>query len=180
MRVYGSSPLFNYVELVFRSKRLFIISIILASIATTGFYLFRAKSYNARMLVILTGSQVVGAQEDTERGTIKFKLDVLNALVRNPNFIKQAMRPLATGKNEFEFAEFCKKVSGALSYSSDGGSLLEITCHWEDQDCAAHCQSVLQRIRPQRSGSGDYPDDHAQTIAVRSGGRVPQQAARSG
>lgn len=137
MRVYGSSPLFNYVELVFRSKRLFIVSIILASLATTGFYMFRAKSYSARMLVILTGSQVVGAQEDTERGTIKFKLDVLNALVRNPNFIKQAMRPLAVGKNEFEFAEFCKRVSGALSYSSDGGSLLEISCHWEDASCAA-------------------------------------------
>ena len=136
MRVYGSSPLFNYVELVFRSKRLFIVSIILASLATTGFYLFRAKTYSARMLVILTGSQVVGGG-DLDRGTVRFKLDVLNALLRNPNFIKQAMRPLAAGRNEFEFSEFCKKATGALSYSSDNGNLLEISCRWEDPTCAA-------------------------------------------
>ncbi len=137
MRVYGSSPLFNYVELIFRSKRLFIVSIILASLATTGFYLFRAKSYNARMIVLMTGSEVLGAPDDSQRGTIRFKLDVLNIMVRDPNFIKQAMREanLDRGKTELEFVEFCKAVNNSLVYSSDGGNILEISCHWPDATC---------------------------------------------
>ena len=56
MRVYGSSPLFNYVELIFRSKRLFIVSIILATLATSGFYFSRSKNYTARMAVLMTGA----------------------------------------------------------------------------------------------------------------------------
>ena len=137
MRVYGSSPLFNYVELIFRSKRLFIVSIILASLATTGFYLFRAKSYNARMIVLMTGSEVLGTPDESARGTIRFKMDVLNIMVRDPNFIKQAMREehLDQGKTELEFVEFCKAVNNSLTYSSDGGSILEISCHWPDATC---------------------------------------------
>ena len=55
MRVYGSSPLYNYVELVFRSKRLFVISIILATIVTVGVAATRATTYSARALVLLSG-----------------------------------------------------------------------------------------------------------------------------
>ena len=127
MRVYGSSPLFNYVELIFRSKRLFIVSIILATLATTGFYLSRTKNYNARMVVLMTGSEAVTA-DASQKDTVAFKLAVLNIMLKNPKNIKDAMlaADLKRGMSDVAFAEFCKKVTNSLSYSSDSTNYLEI------------------------------------------------------
>ena len=143
MRVYGSSPLFNYVELIFRSRRLFVVSIVLATLATTGFYYSRTKTYSARMIVFMTGSETVGPVDDTQRGSIGYKINTLNALLRDPNFIKKAMQDggLNRGKSEGEFAEFCKKVPSALSYAAEG-NILEISCHWPSADCADIIKSV--------------------------------------
>src|SRR5438270_694238 len=56
MRVYGTSPLYNYVELIFRSKRLFIGSIIIATLATVFLYFSRANNYTDKTLILLTGT----------------------------------------------------------------------------------------------------------------------------
>ena len=143
MRVYGSSPLFNYVELIFRSRRLFVVSVVLATLATTAFYYSRTKTYSARMIVFMTGSETVGPVDDTQRGSIGYKINTLNALLRDPNFIKKAMSDgnLHRGKSEMEFAEFCKKVPTALTYAAEG-NILEISCHWPSPECADIIKSV--------------------------------------
>jgi len=57
MRVYGSAPLYNYIELIFRSKRLFIISIVLATFVTASVAVLRANTYTATALILLAGSE---------------------------------------------------------------------------------------------------------------------------
>ncbi len=143
MRVYGSSPLFNYVEMVFRSKRLFIVSILLATLATTAFYRSRTKTYNARMVVFMTGSETLGLADESQRGTIGYKVNWLSMLIAEPDFIKQAMREgqLNRGKSELEFADFCKKVTSALNYTANG-NVLTISCQWPGPECAQIVQAV--------------------------------------
>lgn len=147
MRVYGSSPLHNYVELVFRSKRLFIVSILLASVAMAGFYFSRTKTYNARMIVLLSGSQALTPTDNVARGSVEYKLSILNILVRDPNFIKTAMREghLDQGKNELEFSEFCKQVTASMSYVTDHSNILEIKCTWTNSDCVRILQAFYSQ-----------------------------------
>ena len=61
MRVYGSSPLYNYVELVFRSKRLFIASVLVATTLTVVMAMRRAGTYSADALVLLSGQNALNA-----------------------------------------------------------------------------------------------------------------------
>src|SRR5438445_10470113 len=68
MRIYGSSPLYNYVELIFRCKRLFIVSIILGTVIISTFAYTRPTHYDASLLVALAG-----------------KADVVRPATNNPN-----------------------------------------------------------------------------------------------
>ena len=138
MRVYGSSPLFNYVELIFRSKRLFIVSIILATLATSGFYFSRTKNYTARMAIFMTGSpsETLASVDSSQRDTVGFKVAVLNIMLKNPQNVKDAMiaANLKGNMSEVEFADFCKRVTSSLSFGTDG-AYLEINCTWPTRDC---------------------------------------------
>ncbi len=143
MRVYGSSPLFNYVEMVFRSKRLFVVSVILATLATTAFYRSRTKTYNAQMVVFMTGSDTIGLADESQRGSIGYKINYLSMLISEQDFIKQAMRDgqLNRGKSELEFADFCKKVTNSLNFTANG-NVLRVTCQWPGPECAQIVQAV--------------------------------------
>jgi len=55
MRIYGSSPLYNYVELIFRCKRMFILAIILGTLITSLMVYSRPATYQANMVIQLTG-----------------------------------------------------------------------------------------------------------------------------
>ncbi len=144
MRVYGSSPLYNYVELVFRSKRLFVISIILATIVTVGVAATRATTYSARALVLLSGnasSTNFGADDPSQRGSIQYKMSVLNVVLKDPNFIKDAFRqggldkyPNGQTMSEEDFKKFCTEAHDALQ-TAVGGNILELTCRWKDKHC---------------------------------------------
>lgn len=61
MRVYGSSPLYNYVELIFRCKRMFIVAVIVGAIVSSVMVYTRPVSYNASMVVSLTGQTGLAA-----------------------------------------------------------------------------------------------------------------------
>lgn len=145
MRAYGSSPLYNYAELVFRSKRLFILSMILGLVASVVFYYSHQKVYNASMIVVLTGSEIVNPKDDKERGTVEYKISLLNVLLRDPNFIKGAMREghLDAGMSDLDFADFCKDATAALSYASDKSNILEIKCSWKTKDV---CERILKSL----------------------------------
>lgn len=133
MRVYGSSPLYNYVELVFRSKRLFIVSIVLATVLTASLAMMRAGTYTATALVLLSGS-TTGPQMDADaRGTVKYKLNVLNVVSKDPQFMQDALREagLNRGLTDDQFNQFSKDARGALNFSA-GENVLEISCRWKD------------------------------------------------
>ena len=142
MRVYGSSPLFSYVELIFRSKRLFIVSIILATLATTGFYLSRTKTYTATMVVQMTGQKTMGANDDTQRGSVAWKLSILQIMFRYRENIQKAMdlAHLLDGKSPTDVAVYCKKVSESITYDP-AGNFLGITCRWPGS--ASECEQIL-------------------------------------
>lgn len=61
MRIYGTSPLYNYVELIFRCKRMFIVAILLGTILTSSVVYSRDDSYKATMLVTLAGDATMAA-----------------------------------------------------------------------------------------------------------------------
>lgn len=138
MRVYGTSPLYNYVELIFRSKRLFIASIILTTIVVVGMSSMRSGMYNARALVVLSASKSGADTEDAaQRGTVKYKLNLLNVVLKDPKFIETAFkdRGLDKGLTEEEFKKFCRDATTALQFGS-GENILDISCRWKDARCA--------------------------------------------
>ena len=145
MRVYGASPLYNYVELIFRSKRLFIVSVVLATAIVSLLATTRAKNYTATMVVGLSGTQTTsGAQvEAGQLGSIRFKLNVLNLYLRSPNLIKDAMRKANLDKDvrgvqlsEIAFDKFCKDVKLAITYGQPTENALDISCRWPDDRAA--------------------------------------------
>ena len=141
MRVYGSSPLYSYVELVFRAKRLFIVSFIIALLISVGVVAFKSGSYNAKAIVLLSGStpSVVGNNnnDDPLRGSIQFKLNILNLCLKDPKFMRDAFKNggLDKGKTEPEFDKFCKDATAAIAPAS-AQNLLELSCHWKTSECA--------------------------------------------
>src|SRR5581483_9351052 len=139
MRVYGSSPLYNYVELIFRSKRLFIASIVLASGVTAAVAAARSGTYSAQALIYLTGSEEAqpNVVDSAQKGSIQYKLNLLSVSTRDPNFIKEAFKDhgLDKGMTEEQFNQFCKKARSALSFAS-GNNVLEINCRWPDARAA--------------------------------------------
>ncbi len=139
MRVYGSSPLYNYVELVFRSKRLFIASILIATVVTVAVANARTGSYSAQALVYLTGSDTATptVTDSAQKGSIQYKLNLLNVTTKDPEFIKSAFKEngLNRGMTDEQFDKFCKDARNALTFAS-GNNVLEINCHWPDARAA--------------------------------------------
>jgi uncharacterized protein involved in exopolysaccharide biosynthesis len=138
MRVYGANPLYNYVELIFRSKRLFIVSMILATFVTASLAMLRSNTYSATATVLLTGSQDTGPQQLTEqqRGSVQYKIDVLNLVLKDPNFIKEFLTDagLDRGQSPEQFDAYARDVKKALSYTA-GENILEISCKWRSPQC---------------------------------------------
>jgi uncharacterized protein involved in exopolysaccharide biosynthesis len=136
MRVYGSSPLYNWVELVFRSKRLFIVSIVLATIVTVAVAATRAGNYTAAALILLSGNPATASptvEDANQRGSVKFKLNVLNIVLKDPNFIKEAFKAagLDKGKNDEQFDKFCKEARAAIKVAASE-NVMEISVRWPD------------------------------------------------
>lgn len=144
MRVYGSSPLYNLVELIFRSKRLFILCIVLATAAMAGLAAVRSGQYTATAVVLLADNPAASAQvKDTgQPGSVRYKLNVARILARDPQFLQQALEAygLRQGMPDAQFAHFCRSARNALvltSGNSDTGeNVLEISCRWPDARAA--------------------------------------------
>lgn len=140
MRVYGSSPLYNYVELVFRSKRLFIVSVVLTSLIVASVAAMKAGTYTASAIIVLSNSSSAaqGSDDAAQRGSVKYKLNVLNVITKDPNFFKDAFRLAGFDKvgdtklTDEQFDEFCQNARKALRFGT-GENVLEITCQWKDR-----------------------------------------------
>lgn len=139
MRVYGTSPLYSYVELVFRSKRLFIFSILAATVVTAAVAAFRSGEYTATAVILLSGNAEAtpGIADDTARGSIHYKLNVLNIVARDPVFLKEAMdeKGLTQGMTADQLQQFLRRVRNSLGFNSSE-NVLEISCHWPTAQAA--------------------------------------------
>ena len=146
MRVYGASPVYSFVELVFRAKRLFIVSIVLATAIVSILATTRAKFYTATMVVGLSGTPQtsMASLEAGQLGSVRYKLNVLNVVLRNPDFIKTSMRSGNLDKDahgvqlsELAFDKFCKEVRLAITPNYPSEGILDINCKWQDDRAAA-------------------------------------------
>ncbi len=148
MRVYGTSPLYNYVELIFRSKRLFIGSIIIATLATVFFYVYRSGNYTASTVVLLTGTDTPSSEDKEEKGTIQYKLNILKLDLRDPTFVKQALRDERLDQNMSgdQFDQFAKDVKEKISFAFEN-NVLEISCIWPDERAANIVNAIFGAYR---------------------------------
>jgi uncharacterized protein involved in exopolysaccharide biosynthesis len=160
MRVYGASPLYNYVELIFRSKRLFIVSIVLATLIVSTLAAMRSSQYTATAMILLTGDSSSGYQsaDEAQLGSVRYKLRLFTIFLRNPQFMKDAIRhaiseqtqaagssqhiwpdtgqPVAyhfdPNMSDVALDKFCKDARNAINFGQ-GEGFLELTCRWPDR-----------------------------------------------
>lgn len=99
MRLYGSSPLHNYIELIFRCKRLFIVSLILGTVLTSAIVALRSNKYEASIIVALTGNPELSQdltnpkQEVQLQDNVKRKANRLTLWVQEtPDFLQEVIR----------------------------------------------------------------------------------------
>jgi uncharacterized protein involved in exopolysaccharide biosynthesis len=163
MRVYGASPLYNYVELIFRSKRMFIISIVLATLIVSTLATLRGRSYTASAMILLTGRAESSYQntDESQLGSVKYKVNLLTIFLKDPEFMKSAIKSAIaeqthsdvatqhvwpdtglpveyhfdTNMTDVAFDKFCKDARQALNFAQ-GEGILELTCRWPDSKAA--------------------------------------------
>jgi uncharacterized protein involved in exopolysaccharide biosynthesis len=101
MRLYGSSPLHNYVELIFRCKRLFIISIILGTVIVSAIVASRSDKYESDLIVALSGDPELTrdmspsgpSAADTAANDAKRKANRLALwLAKTPDFLQEVIQ----------------------------------------------------------------------------------------
>ena len=95
MRTYGTSPIYRYVELIFRARKMFIVSVIICLVASIAFSVVRSQSFTAEAVVFLSGSESTGpTQVDRDdkvaQGSIKYKMSILNVLTRDTVTLRAA------------------------------------------------------------------------------------------
>jgi capsular polysaccharide biosynthesis protein len=160
MRVYGTSPLFNYVELIFRCKKMFIIAIVLGTVVMSTVVYMRKDTYEASMLIALTGNTVssdaMGSLSEQSRkeqfGAAARKATRLKTLwlEEDPKFLEEAMA--AKGFDTRWGAEFKSKVAqvrNKISVGSEllGGQYLKVTINWGDsQEAEAILDGVYAKF----------------------------------
>jgi len=164
MRVYGSSPLYNYIELIFRSKRLFLVCIVMASLVTTIFVLRRNKEMvpaKAKVFLISTESNIGNAvnADKTRKGTIQFKLSVLSDCQAEDGFMKAALRDanLQGSRDAAAFDAYAKEATRALSFKRIGENILEMSIVWANADAPkiidAYYSRYHQRVQDVEAAS---------------------------
>ncbi len=164
MRVYGSSPLYNYIELIFRSKRLFLVCIVMASLVTTIFVLRRNKEMvpaKAKVFLISTESNIGNAvnADKTRKGTIQFKLSVLSDCQAEDGFMKAALRDanLQGNRDAAAFDEYAKEATKALNFKRIGENILEMSIVWPNADAPkiidAYYSRYHQRVQDVEAAS---------------------------
>lgn len=152
MRIYGSSPLYNYVDLIFRCKRMFIVSILLGTLITSLVVYSRSATYTATILVALSGDPYTaskmstGKKDDPSEVAIRRKANYLVLwLNRTPEFLEEVVkntnldRTYPGGMDE-AVKDIRKKVSQP---SILNGQYMELSITWRDPEEA---EKILQEI----------------------------------
>jgi hypothetical protein len=182
MRIYGSSPLYNYVELIFRCKRMFIVSIILGTVVTSVIVAQRATSYDASILVALSGDPVLALaanqrtsheKEITPAQRKAGRLDIW--IQRQPAFLEEVVQNALLDKKYpdktvTEIArDIRKKIVGPVLLNEQ---YMELKLSWPNPDEA---ESILRNLYSKFSGQTVT----AETFMVTEKRRVIQEQYRN-
>jgi uncharacterized protein involved in exopolysaccharide biosynthesis len=143
MRVYGTSPLYNYVELIFRCKRMFIVAVVLGSFITAFVVRNRATTYETSILVALTGNPYISDAMREPRAEKEIPASVRKArrlliwLQNDPSFLEDVVRNAALENNyrdktpEQLAREIRKKIAGPNQLDEN---YMEIGLTWPKQE----------------------------------------------
>jgi len=156
MRIYGSSPLYSYVELMFRCKRMFIIAIVLGTVIASAMVLRKETTYNASMLVQMVGQHpdlvttYVGSSEAAGDRVLrpaeqkKRSLDLLISSV--PSFLEDVVdyAKLADkhpGKSKSDLAKDVRKHLAEPVFKDQ--TALSVQINWNDKQEANDILNAL-------------------------------------
>lgn len=150
MRVYTTSPLYHYLELIFRTRKLFILSMIICTGAMAALVLLKPKSYTATAILQLYDDGVGGggnSDEETRNkvGSINAKVNLLQIHLKDKEFFKKAFENAGLDKDRTE-AEVDKMIRDAqanVGFSVSGISFLEISCKSPTQFCVPVLNAVI-------------------------------------
>lgn len=157
MRVYGSSPLYKYLELIFRSRRLFLISFLIATATTTLLFFWQPNKYVAKGYFVVSGKTASPLdpsyrESESERELIKKRISQLNVLLQQPFFFRDALSAegmnLEKNGNQMSVGDFEKLYTEARKATTftAGDNYLEIDCTWPNRDVAQHIVVAVWKL----------------------------------
>lgn len=147
MRVYTTSPLYNYVELVFRTRKLFILCVVVATVAMGLVIMARPKFYTATaILQIYEDAISTGSEKDAieRNGSVKAKLNLLQIQLKDHDFFKRAFEAAALDKDrsDVELEKLIRDAQSSVSFSANE-SFLELSGKWPTQFCVNIVNAVV-------------------------------------
>ncbi len=141
MPIYGSSPLYEYVELVFRCKRMFIIAILAGTLITSGLVYLRSASYTTTLIAGLAGEPetaaiTAGGGSDTDHSPAARKTDRLAFWIRkDPDFLRGVLRDAHMNQNvpPERFEALVRRVRNSLTSPVIQNEIyMELSLTWND------------------------------------------------
>jgi uncharacterized protein involved in exopolysaccharide biosynthesis len=147
MRIYGTSPLYNYVELVFRCKRLFIVAIIIGTVLTSALALNRQTLYSGFMLIeVAPNAPLINTNDKEVPLAQRRAIEMITWLRKEPNTVSNLLRNQGFDR-KYPDKEFEEKVKMASQKISDPGVLnnryLEVSIQWPNKEEAI---SILDEL----------------------------------
>ncbi|HSV73827.1 MAG TPA: hypothetical protein VLH79_08720 [Chthonomonadales bacterium] len=143
MSVYGGSRLHRYVELIFRSKRLLILCVVIGTVVAGAVMGLRRDLYHTSMVIALFGDPTVaeasGESRDMRQGIMsetQRKVHRLDLWVRkDPEFLRESLRNEGLDtRHGAQFDTFVREVRSAVRIARElvGGQYLEVSMVWRD------------------------------------------------
>ena len=154
MRVYTTSPLYHYLELIFRTRKLFILSMVICTGAMAAIVLLKPKSFTATAILQLYDDGVGGggnSDEDMRNkvGSIYAKVNLLQIHFKDREFFKKAFENAGLDKDQTEASleKMIRDAQANVGYSVNGISFLEVSCKSPTQFCVPVLNAVITQYQ---------------------------------
>lgn len=147
MRVYTTSPLYNYVELIFRTRKLFILCIVISTMAVGVVVMARPKFYTATAILQIYDDAVsdnTNEGQAARNGSVKAKLNLLQIHLKDHDFFKRSFEAAALDKDrsDVELEKLIRDAQNSVSFSAND-SFLELSCKWPTQFCVNIINAIV-------------------------------------
>jgi uncharacterized protein involved in exopolysaccharide biosynthesis len=150
MRIYGSSPLYNYVELLFRCKRMFIVAIILGTVVTSWAAATRATQYRASMFIKLIGERPSsapggGEKDEAQVSVVRKASRLVDEWLPRTAFLTEVIKNSGLDRRHpnKSMDELIREVRDAIDKPELRSGILEVSMVWKDPEEA---EAVLGQV----------------------------------